>query len=226
MHWLDTVVPQLRNPITHKYNGWPKCATICVLIVLKKASYRYNKYFWDSPLEGSYTAVQHVVCLTRKLTLRNDVPLKSMNNPMALVCNKYLGIRMILSAPMADRPNVDLAYRPNELRNIWGAGIYLLFSSFFLSGLHWHVCGFSERPTEQRLVLLHAGEPFPFRSLFFRIAFSPSVCFCGPFFRVFEHVVAEHLPQTKHSKPQLAFHKAAKQVRADQSATTQASRQS
>ena len=40
-----------------------------------------------------------------------------------------------------------------------------------------------------------------------------------------EHVVIEHLPPTRHSKAQSSLHKGSKQVRADQSATTQASRQ-
>ena len=42
---------------------------------------------------------------------------------------------------------------------------------------------------------------------------------------MYVHVV-EHVPQTQRSKAQSALHKAAKQVRADQSAITQASRQS
>ena len=44
--------------------------------------------------------------------------------------------------------------------------------------------------------------------------------------RMYDHVVIERLPQTRHTKAPSALHKATKQVRADQSATTQARRQS
>ena len=42
------------------------------------------------------------------------------------------------------------------------------FLSFDLSGLHWHLSGLSVLPLEQRPLVLLAGEPFPFASLFFR----------------------------------------------------------
>ena len=48
---------------------------------------------------------------------------------------------------------------------------------------------------------------------------------CVFFFGMYEHVV-EHLPQVQRSTALLVLRKAAKQVRADQSATTRASRQS
>ena len=56
--------------------------------------------------------------------------------------------------------------------------------------------------------------------------FSKLMFFVGLLCNVYDHVVVEHLPQTKHRKAQSALHKAAKQVRAGQSATAQASRQS
>ena len=39
---------------------------------------------------------------------------------------------------------------------------------------------------------------------------------------MYEHVVVEHLPQTQHNKAPSALHRAARQLRADKSATTQA----
>ena len=74
------------------------------------------------------------------------------------------------------------------------------FLSFDLSGLHWHLSGLSVLPLEQRPLVLLAGEPFPFASLFFRrrafrfdlFVFVLSVCFY-----TYEHVVVEHLAQTQ-----------------------------
>ena len=66
-------------------------------------------------------------------------------------------------------------------------------------------------------------------SLFFRRGFFfQTFCFLWPssLIIMYEHVVVKHLPQTQHSKAQLALPKSAKQVRAGQSATTQASSQS
>ena len=39
------------------------------------------------------------------------------------IIGNYVGIRMGLSAPMADGHTLDLAVPPNELRNVRGAGI-------------------------------------------------------------------------------------------------------
>ena len=39
---------------------------------------------------------------------------------------------------------------------------------------------------------------------------------------MYEHVVVEHLPQTQHNTAPSALHRAARQLRADKSATTQA----
>ena len=87
-------------------------------------------------------------------------------------------------------------------------------------------------------------EPFPFlftAVLLLKNDLLPYFCFLRDFFlyvrRIYEHVVAEHeistttvpqTPQSQHSSAQRSqpARQAAKQVRADQSATTQASRRS
>ena len=105
--------------------------------------------------------------------------------------------------------------------------------SFFLRGLRWHLSGLSELPLEQCLFLLLAGESFPFSIRFSKSHFFPTLCFCGPFFctmygHVVEHLLLCILQYRQHSAAQhgaISPHKAAKQVRADRSATTQASRQ-
>ena len=56
--------------------------------------------------------------------------------------------------------NIDLAARPNEFRNVLGADTDILFRSFFLGGLDWHLAGLSQLPLEPRLLDL-AGERFP-----------------------------------------------------------------
>ena len=112
--------------------------------------------------------------------------------------------------------------------------------SLLLSGLRWHLSGLLELPLEQRLFLLLilAGEPFPFlfHVLLEERIFSLFFCFCGPFFCImsYEHVVVEHQPAVlycstastaQHSTAQSAHTKPQKQIRAEQRATTEASRQ-
>ena len=67
--------------------------------------------------------------------------------------------------------------------------------------------------------------PFPLvlRRAFFSHFSVLCLCVC---FGTCKHVVVEHLPRAQHSTAQSGLHKAAKQVRVDQSATTRASRQS
>ena len=102
--------------------------------------------------------------------------------------------------------------------------------SFFLSGLRWHLPGLSELPLKQRLLLLFAGECFPFFSLCFgRAIYMYILCFLG---LAFAHVRACYrgastvLQYRTHSRQHstLSPRKAANQVRAHQSAITQASR--
>ena len=81
---------------------------------------------------------------------------------------------------------------------------------------------------EQRLLVLLAGEPFPFFFIRFwkkRLLF-PKLCFCGPFAIGTSMSSLSIYRKTQHSEARSALHKAANKVRADQSATTQASRQS
>ena len=74
------------------------------------------------------------------------------------------------------------------------------FLSFDLSGLHWHLSGLSVLPLEQRPLVLLAGEPFPFASLFLEEEPSVSIflfLFLSVCFYTYEHVVVEHLAQTQ-----------------------------
>ena len=102
----------------------------------------------------------------------------------------------------------------------------MLYLSFFLSGLRWHLSGLSELPLEERLLLLLASEP----SLLSFLEEEPAFPFCflflwaSSFTRTYEHVVVEHLPQAQHSTAQSDLHETGNQVRADPSAKTQASR--
>ena len=82
-----------------------------------------------------------------------------------------------------------------------------LFLSLCLSGLHWHLSGLSELSLEQRLLILLAGESFPF-SLCCRRAIFPQFLLLLAFFcTMYEHIV-EQLPQAQHirqHKPQSTY---------------------
>ena len=88
------------------------------------------------------------------------------------------------------------------------------FVLLFLSGLHWHFSGLSELPLEQRLLLKLAGEHFPFFSFFLRRrALHSYFCISGGFF-----ICTSCCRASTASTAQSVLHKAANQVRANQSA--------
>ena len=84
---------------------------------------------------------------------------------------------------------------------------------FFNNGLRWHLFGFLQLPRGVIFLFIHYGSEEPSFSSFW---------FYGPSFFIYEHVVDEQLPPAQHSTSQSALLKAAKQVRDDQSVTTQA----
>ena len=92
--------------------------------------------------------------------------------------------------------------------------------SFLLSGLRWYLSGLSEIPLKQYLLLrvVLAGEYFSLFLLRSTAIFSHIFCFRAVYEHDVGHLLCIAVPQAQHST-------AAKQVRADHSATTQASRQ-
>ena len=120
-------------------------------------------------------------------------------------------------------------WSPLSKRKIPKSIVPVRIDFFFLSGLCWHLPGLSELPLEQRLLLFIAGEYFPFSFFhqFYGNSFLfPIFCFCGPFSCIRECCRRASTARTaQHSTAQSALHKAANQVRADHSATAQASRQ-
>ena len=107
--------------------------------------------------------------------------------------------------------------------------------SFFLTGLRGHISGLSQLPLKERLFLSYAGESCPFSILFSKGHACIFSFFCLHLWAFFVVPCTSMLSSTytvrqyrKHSTHHSANspHKAAKQVCADQSATTQASRQS
>ena len=100
--------------------------------------------------------------------------------------------------------------------------------SFFLSGLHCHLSDLSELPPEQRFLLLLAGESLPFS---FFLEKEPSSTFFFVLVAFFIRIIraccrASTASTSQLSRAQSSLHKAETQARTDQSATTQASRQS
>ena len=92
----------------------------------------------------------------------------------------------------------------------------------------WHLSGLSELPLEQRLLLFLVGESFPFfdYEYFLEEPYVFSFCFCGPciftIYFVVEHQILLYCStaSTAQRNRPAQSHK----VRADQSATAQASR--
>ena len=105
-----------------------------------------------------------------------------------------------------------------------------LLLSFVRSGLRWHPSGLSELPLQR--LLFTCRQVFSFSLCFRRLIPPPQTfCFGGPIFRtMYEHIVVEYLlhcstASTVQHNTAISPHKAAKQVRADQSVAAQASRQ-
>ena len=105
--------------------------------------------------------------------------------------------------------------------------VVFLVLVFLPNGLHSHLSVLSELPLEQRLLLLLVGEYFPFLPLFFRNALFFLFFFLWAFFPYVLVRACCRRASTANTALQSAIRPAqtAKQLRADQSATTQASRQ-
>ena len=109
--------------------------------------------------------------------------------------------------------NLDLAARPNELRNVWGVGIYLLIVVFRPQRAPLTPLWPLRAPTWTTpfITCQRAFSLFPFlfwnKSLLF-----PNFCFRGPFLNERAYCRRATTAYTAHSKAQSALHKAPKYV--------------
>ena len=123
----------------------------------------------------------------------------------------------------------DLAARPNGLGIIWGADKGNLIFVFLLQRAPLAPLWPFGAPTRKT----YFSSTYRRTLFFFSVRLRRARAFLfqtfaleGLSLNMYEHVAVEHLTQAQHSKTQSDLHDAAKQVRADQSATTQASKQS
>ena len=144
-------------------------------------------------------------------------------------CSNVLLVGYIIgiSAPITVRPQFGFSSSSERIEKRVGARCWYKLSCVVLlprqTPLTTH--RLLRAPLQKRLLLVLAGEPYPFSFFFWKSLVFANFRFCRPFLNMYEHVADEHLPRTQHSNAPSTVHKTADQVRADQSTTTQASRQ-